>query len=113
VKYEVGGLYVLICRIRRSIVLDEGCNSRPPDAATVIESSRMDDRTTVPKKERLTAELESLRAWQKELVAFISDSLEDPEVTREDFASGLAQLTRVLLQLKAIFDETHTDGDSE
>jgi hypothetical protein len=72
----------------------------------------MDERITLPKKERLSAELESLRAWQKELVAFISESLEDPEVSREDFASGLAQLTRVLLQLKAIFDESH-DADRE
>jgi len=70
----------------------------------------MDDRISIPKKERLTAELESLRAWQKELVSFISESLEDPEVSREDFASGLAQLTRVLLQLKTIFDESHSDS---
>ena len=72
----------------------------------------MDERISLPKKERLSAELESLRAWQKELVGFISESLEDPEVSREDFASGLAQLTRVLLQLKAIFDESH-DADRE
>ena len=73
----------------------------------------MEDNRTLPKKERLTAELESLRAWQKELVAFISDSLEDPEVSREDFASGLAQLTRVLLQLKTIFDEAHEPSEKE
>jgi len=73
----------------------------------------MEDNKTLPKKERLSAELESLRAWQKELVAFISDSLEDPEVSREDFASGLAQLTRVLLQLKAIFDESHESSETK
>lgn len=67
----------------------------------------MEERSTTPTKDRMSAELESLRAWQKELVAFISESLEDPEVSREDFASGLAQLTRVLLQLKAIFDDAH------
>ena len=66
----------------------------------------MEDRTSISKQEKMTAEIESLRAWQKELVGFISESLEDPEVSREDFATGLAQLTRVLLQLKAIFDKS-------
>lgn len=73
----------------------------------------MEDRSTITKQEKLTAELESLRAWQKELVGFISDSLEDPEVSREDFASGLAQLTRVLLQLKTIFDDLHEPVEKE
>ncbi len=73
----------------------------------------MEDRSTITKQEKLTAELESLRAWQKELVGFISDSLEDPEVSREDFASGLAQLTRVLLQLKTIFDDIHEPAEKE
>ncbi len=73
----------------------------------------MEDRSTITKEEKLIAELESLRAWQKELVAFISDSLEDPEVSREDFASGLAQLTRVLLQLKTIFDDAHEPVEEE
>ncbi len=73
----------------------------------------MEDRSTITKQEKLTAELESLRAWQKELVGFISDSLEDPEVSREDFASGLAQLTRVLLQLKTIFDDVHEPAEIE
>ena len=94
-----------------SIVFDEGCNSNSRKATYYLVQGEMEDNKTLPKKERLTAELESLRAWQKELVAFISDSLEDPEVTREDFASGLAQLTRVLLQLKAIFDESHESGE--
>lgn len=73
----------------------------------------MEDRSTITKQEKLTAELESLRAWQKELVGFISDSLEDPEVSREDFASGLAQLTRVLLKLKTIFDDFHEPAEKE
>ncbi|MCZ6706245.1 MAG: hypothetical protein O6942_10130 [Bacteroidetes bacterium] len=73
----------------------------------------MEYRRTITKKEKLTAELESLRAWQKELVGFISDGLEDPEVSREDFASGLAQLTRVLLQLKTIFDDAHEPVEEE
>ena len=73
----------------------------------------MEDRRTITKKEKLTAELESLRAWQKELVGFISDGLEDPEVSREDFASGLAQLARVLLQLKTIFDDAHEPVEEE
>ncbi len=76
------------------------------------EYGGMEERSTIPKKEKLSAELESLRAWQKELVAFISDGLEDPEVSREDFASGLAQLTRVLLQLKTIFDDTHVVSET-
>ena len=67
----------------------------------------MAEKTTIPRNDRMSAELESLRAWQKELVAFISESLEDPGVSREDFASGLAQLTRVLLQIKTIFDDAH------
>lgn len=73
----------------------------------------MEDRSTITKEEKLSAELESLRAWQKELVSFISDSLEDPEVSREDFASGLAQLTRVLLQLKTIFDGAYEPSETE
>jgi hypothetical protein len=55
--------------------------------------------------EQLEVEIESMKEWYSELANFLQKSLNDPNVTPEDFAVGATQATRVLVRLKASHDQ--------
>ena len=62
-------------------------------------------KMTPKELEQLEVEIESMKAWYSELALFLQKSLEDPEVTPEEFAVGATQATRLLVRLKASHDQ--------
>ncbi len=59
-------------------------------------------------QERLQVEIESLRVWYAELDDEVKLCLDDSDVTREDFATLVVQVSRVLLRLKNMIGQSGT-----
>ena len=58
--------------------------------------------------EQLEVEIESMKEWYSELAAFLKASLDDLNVSAEEFAVGATQATRVLVRLKASHDQLNS-----
>lgn len=57
-------------------------------------------------RERLLVEIESLRNWYAELDDELKHCLDDSCVTKEDFATLVVQVSRVLLRLKNMIGQS-------
>lgn len=53
---------------------------------------------------RLESEITSLDRWLEDLRRYLSDALDNPEVTLEEFMEAVARMSRIYSRLKTLYD---------